>query len=88
MAALQTGFELDMEGLDMVFCDFSTATIRGGFAGPQSCGTIDGQTEMIDPPALSRGLFHAQVKPNRMRDRHYPWTALRLSRLVLKFFLS
>ena len=47
--------------------DLLTATIWGYFAALQSHGAIaSSQAQMIDRPALSYGLFHAQVKPNKL----------------------
>jgi hypothetical protein len=44
-----------------------TATVWGYFASLQSYGIITAsQAEMIDLPGLSYGMFHAQVKPNRL----------------------
>ena len=47
--------------------DLLTATIWAYYASLQSYGTIAAsQAEMIDLPGLSYGLFHAQVKPNKL----------------------
>ncbi len=47
--------------------DLLTATIWGYFAALQSHGAIaSSQAQMIDRPALSYGLFHAQVKPHKL----------------------
>ncbi len=47
--------------------DLLTATIWGYFAALQSHGAIaSAQAQMIDRPALSYGLFHAQVKPHKL----------------------
>ena len=47
--------------------DLLTATIWGYFAALQSHGAIaSAQAQMIDRPALSYGLFHAQVKPRKL----------------------
>ena len=47
--------------------DLLTATIWGYFASLQSHGTIaSSQAQMFDAPALSYGLFHAQVRPNKL----------------------
>ena len=47
--------------------DLLTASIWGYFAAMQSHGTIAAsQAKMIDLPALSYGLFHAQVRPNKL----------------------
>ena len=47
--------------------DLLTATVWGYFAAVQSHGAIaSAQAHMIDRPALSYGLFHAQVKPNKL----------------------
>ena len=47
--------------------DLLTASMWGYFAAMQSHGTIAAsQAKMIDLPALSYGLFHAQVRPNKL----------------------
>lgn len=47
--------------------DMLTATLWGYFASLQSHGAIAAiQARMFDRPALSYGLFHAQVKPNKL----------------------
>jgi hypothetical protein len=47
--------------------DMLTATVWGYFASLQSYGAIAGsQAKIIDLPALSYGLFHAQVKPRKL----------------------
>ena len=47
--------------------DLLTATIWGYFAALQSHGSIaSAQAQMYDRPALSYGLFHAQVKPRKL----------------------
>ena len=47
--------------------DLLTATIWGYFAALQSHGAIaSAQAQMVDRPALSYGLFHAQVKPHKL----------------------
>ena len=47
--------------------DLLTATIWGYFASLQSHGVIAAsQAQMFDAPALSYGLFHAQVRPNKL----------------------
>jgi hypothetical protein len=47
--------------------DLLTATLWGYFAALQSHGSIaSSQAHMIDRPALSYGLFHAQVRPNKL----------------------
>ena len=47
--------------------DMLTATVWGYFAALQSHGSIaSSQARMIDRPALSYGLFHAQVRPNKL----------------------
>ena len=47
--------------------DLLTASIWGYFAALQSHGQIAAsQAKMIDLPALSYGLFHAQVRPNKL----------------------
>ena len=52
---------------DLLTGDLLTATIWGYFAAMQSQGIIaSSQAEMFDAPALSYGLFHAQVKPNKL----------------------
>ena len=52
---------------DLLTGDLLTATIWGYFAAMQSQGVIaSSQAEMFDAPALSYGLFHAQVKPNKL----------------------
>ena len=56
----------DLTG-DQLTGDLLTATIWGYFAAMQSQGAIaSSQAEMFDAPALSYGLFHAQVKPNKL----------------------
>ena len=52
---------------DQLTGDLLTATIWGYFASLQSHGTIAAsQAQMFDAPALSYGLFHAQVRPNKL----------------------
>ncbi|OJV68451.1 MAG: hypothetical protein BGO35_03275 [Burkholderiales bacterium 64-34] len=47
--------------------DLLTATLWGYFASLQSHGAIaSAQAQMYDRPALSYGLFHAQVRPNKL----------------------
>ena len=47
--------------------DLLTATLWGYFAALQSHGSIaSAQAQMYDRPALSYGLFHAQVKPRKL----------------------
>ena len=47
--------------------DLLTATLWGYFAAVQSHGSIaSAQAQMYDRPALSYGLFHAQVRPNKL----------------------
>ncbi|MDD3761277.1 MAG: hypothetical protein PHO57_10670 [Acidithiobacillus sp.] len=47
--------------------DLLTATIWGYFASLQSHGAIAGsQAGVIDLPGLQYGLFHAQVRPNKL----------------------
>ncbi|WP_156382497.1 hypothetical protein [Acidovorax sp. Leaf160] len=47
--------------------DLLTATVGGYFASLQSHGAIaSSQAQTFDLPALSYGLFHAQVKPNKL----------------------
>lgn len=47
--------------------DLLTATIWGYFTSLQSHGVIAAsQAQMFDAPALSYGLFHAQVRPNKL----------------------
>jgi len=47
--------------------DMLTATIWGYFVGLQSHGIMASpQAEMFDLPALSYGLYHAQVRPNKL----------------------
>ena len=47
--------------------DLLTASMWGYFAAMQSHGIIAAsQAKMIDLPALSYGLFHAQVRPNKL----------------------
>ena len=47
--------------------DLLTATLWGYFAALQSHGSIaSAQAQMYDRPALSYGLFHAQVRPNKL----------------------
>lgn len=47
--------------------DLLTATLWGYFAALQSYGTIaSSQAHMLDIPALSYGLFHAQVRPTKL----------------------
>jgi hypothetical protein len=58
-----------LQGLtgDHLTGDLLTATIWGYFAALQSHGAIaSAQAQMVDRPALSYGLFHAQVKPNKL----------------------
>jgi len=52
---------------DLLTGDLLTATLWGYFASLQSHGVIAGsQAQMFDAPALSYGLFHAQVRPNKL----------------------
>ena len=52
---------------DMLTGDLLTSTIWGYFAALQSHGVIaSSQAQMFDAPALSYGLFHAQVRPNKL----------------------
>lgn len=52
---------------DLLTGDLLTATLWGYFASLQSHGVIaSSQAEMFDAPALSYGLFHAQVRPNKL----------------------
>ena len=52
---------------DQLTGDLLMATIWGYFASLQSQGVIAGsQGQMFDAPALSYGLFHAQVRPNKL----------------------
>jgi hypothetical protein len=47
--------------------DMLTATMWGYYVGLQSHGTIaSAQAEAFDLPAMSYGLFHAQVRPNKL----------------------
>ena len=47
--------------------DLLTATLWGWFASVQSHGAIASrQAQVFDLPALSYGLFHAQVRPNKL----------------------
>lgn len=47
--------------------DLLTATLWGYFASLQSHGAIaSAQAQMFDRPALSYGLFHVQVRPNKL----------------------
>ena len=47
--------------------DMLTATVWGYFVGVESNGNIAGtQAQTFDMPALSYGLFHAQVRPNKL----------------------
>ena len=47
--------------------DLLTATLWGYYAAIQSHGAIaSSQAQMFDRPALSYGLFHAQVRPNKL----------------------
>ncbi len=58
-----------LQGLtgDHLTGDLFTATLWGYFAAVQSHGAIaSAQAQMIDRPALSYGLFHAQVRPNKL----------------------
>jgi len=58
-----------LQGLtgDHLTGDLLTATIWGYFASLQSHGAIaSAQAQMFDRPALSYGLFHAQVRPNKL----------------------
>ena len=52
---------------DLLTGDLLTATIWGYFASLQSHGVIAGsQAGVLDAPALSYGLFHAQGHPNKL----------------------
>ena len=52
---------------DQLTGDLLTATLWGYFAALQSHGAIaSAQAQMFDRPALSYGLFHAQVRPNKL----------------------
>ena len=52
---------------DKLTGDMLTATVWGYFASLQSQGLIAAsQAQMVDAPALSYGLFHAQVKPSKL----------------------
>lgn len=52
---------------DQISGDLLTATIWSYFATLQSHGVIAGsQAQIFDAPALSYGLFHAQVRPNKL----------------------
>ena len=58
-----------LQGLtgDHLTGDLLTATLWGYYAAIQSHGAIaSAQAQMIDRPALSYGLFHAQVRPNKL----------------------
>lgn len=56
----------DMKGENLTG-DLLTATIWGYFASLQSHGIVAAaQAQMYDAPALSYGLFHAQVRPNKL----------------------
>ena len=58
-----------LQGLtgDQLIGDLLTAPLWGYFAAVQSHGAIaSSQAQMIDRPALSYGLFHAQVRPNKL----------------------
>ncbi|MBV7429812.1 MULTISPECIES: transglutaminase-like domain-containing protein [unclassified Acidovorax] len=58
-----------LQGLtgDHLTGDLLTATLWGYFAALQSHGAIaSAQAQMVDRPALSYGLFHAQVRPNKL----------------------
>ena len=58
-----------LQGLtgDHLTGDLLTATLWGYFAAIQSHAVIaSSQAQMIDRPALSYGLFHAQVRPNKL----------------------
>jgi hypothetical protein len=58
-----------LQGLtgDHLTGDLLTATVWGYFAALQSHGAIaSAQAQMVDRPALSYGLFHAQVRPNKL----------------------
>jgi len=47
--------------------DLLTATIWGWFASVRSHGAVAAsQAQMLDMPALSYGLVHAQVRPNKL----------------------
>ncbi len=52
---------------DMLTGDMLTATVWGYFASLQSQGLIAAsQAQIVDAPALSYGLFHAQVEPQKI----------------------
>ena len=58
-----------LQGLtgDHLTGDLLTATLWGYYAAIQSHGAIaSSQAQMIDRPAMSYGLFHAQVRPNKL----------------------
>ena len=58
-----------LQGLtgDHLTGDLLTATLWGYYAAIQSHGAIaSSQAQMFDRPALSYGLFHAQVRPNKL----------------------
>ena len=68
-AAPESQREQILKGItgDMLTGDMLTATVWGYFASLQSQGLIAAsQAQMVDAPALSYGLFHAQVKPNKL----------------------
>jgi hypothetical protein len=58
-----------LQGLtgDHLTGDLLTATLWGYYAAIQSHAAIaSSQAQMFDRPALSYGLFHAQVRPNKL----------------------
>ncbi|NLD13845.1 MAG: hypothetical protein GX665_01985 [Gammaproteobacteria bacterium] len=56
----------DMTG-EHIVGDLLTATIWGYFASLQSYGVVSGsQADVIDLPGLQYGLFHSQVRPNKL----------------------
>ena len=68
-AAPESQREQILKGItgDKLTGDMLTATVWGYFASLQSQGLIAAsQAQMVDAPALSYGLFHAQVKPNKL----------------------
>ncbi|MBO9678474.1 MAG: transglutaminase domain-containing protein [Acidovorax sp.] len=69
LAAQESQRETFLQGMtgEGLAGDLLTATIWSYFASLQSHGAIaGGQAGVFDRPALSYGLFHAQVRPNKL----------------------
>jgi hypothetical protein len=69
LLAANTTQDRALQGLtgEHITGDLLTATVWGYFASLQSYGTIAAsQAELIDLPGLSYGVFHVDVKPNRL----------------------